>query len=234
MSCHEAPASTIGQGGEAQVEHQFQLSGCSVSLTSQSSSCVTQSISSVPTRTVTKPTLSPLKINCIPESELDQQVSPDPRSVSIVHIVKSPVSDGYNWRKYGQKQVKSPQGSRSYYRCTHSDCCAKKIECSNNSGHVIEIVNKGTHNHDPPRKSNFTKESKHASAAGIVLRNDVTEQFIRMPSDLDPSTSAKDSMEETTTVAERKRPHSSGCEGDGDIIVKEEHTHEPEAKRRQV
>ncbi|CAA2997849.1 probable WRKY transcription factor 32 [Olea europaea subsp. europaea] len=72
-------------------------------------------------------------------------------------------SDGYNWRKYGQKQVKSPEGSWSYYRCTFSDCDARKIECCNQSNHVIETICRIHHNHDPPQKVNFSKERPELS-----------------------------------------------------------------------
>ncbi|PWA60319.1 WRKY DNA-binding protein 4 [Artemisia annua] len=37
-----------------------------------------------------------------------------------------PAEDGYNWRKYGQKQVKGSEYTRSYYKCTHKNCPVKK------------------------------------------------------------------------------------------------------------
>ena len=35
--------------------------------------------------------------------------------------------DGYNWRKYGEKQVKGSPYPRSYYKCSHPGCPAKKM-----------------------------------------------------------------------------------------------------------
>ncbi|XLT59221.1 probable WRKY transcription factor 32 isoform X2 [Arachis ipaensis] len=79
------------------------------------------------------------------------------------------ISDGYSWRMYGQKQVKSPTGSRSYYRCTHSECSAKKIECNDDVGRVIDVVYKSQHSHDPPHKPNSTRESKLVSSDGASM-----------------------------------------------------------------
>ncbi|XP_022731787.1 probable WRKY transcription factor 32 isoform X2 [Durio zibethinus] len=189
------------------------------------------------------PTQNPLQSSVSPTSlpqlsptsftqESNQQKPSNLRTVSVVPIVKKPISDGYNWRKYGQKQVKSPKGSRSYYKCTFSDCRAKKIECSDHTGHVIEIVNKGMHSHEPPWKNNFPRESKIVSSAVPVSRNIITEHPIRIPNDSDPSTSSKESVPETTVNPERKRQCSSGSDGNGDVQVKEELLSEPEPKKR--
>ncbi|KAK4782354.1 hypothetical protein SAY86_016456 [Trapa natans] len=62
----------------------------------------------------------------------------------------SPSEDGYSWRKYGQKQVKGSEYTRSYYKCTHLNCqVQKKVERSH-EGHIIQIIYKGNHNHPKP------------------------------------------------------------------------------------
>lgn len=58
--------------------------------------------------------------------------------------------DGYNWRKYGQKQVKGSDSPRSYYKCTHPKCPVKKKVERSLDGHVSEIVYQGEHNHLKP------------------------------------------------------------------------------------
>lgn len=58
--------------------------------------------------------------------------------------------DGYNWRKYGQKQVKGSECLRSYYKCTHPNCqVTKKVELSHD-GQITEIIYKGGHTHSKP------------------------------------------------------------------------------------
>ncbi|KAI7736806.1 hypothetical protein M8C21_011241 [Ambrosia artemisiifolia] len=59
--------------------------------------------------------------------------------------------DGYNWRKYGQKQVKGSEYPRSYYKCTHPNCMVKKKVERSVDGKIAEIVYQGEHNHSKPR-----------------------------------------------------------------------------------
>ncbi|CAM8925459.1 unnamed protein product [Rhodiola kirilowii] len=55
--------------------------------------------------------------------------------------------DGYNWRKYGQKQVKGSDYPRSYYKCTHPNCEARKKVERAFDGYITEIIYKCKHNH---------------------------------------------------------------------------------------
>lgn len=64
--------------------------------------------------------------------------------------VAAPAEDGYNWRKYGQKQVKGSEFPRSYYKCTHPSCQVKKKIERSHEGHITEIIYKGAHNHAKP------------------------------------------------------------------------------------
>ncbi|CAI9782353.1 unnamed protein product [Fraxinus pennsylvanica] len=73
--------------------------------------------------------------------------------------------DGYNWRKYGQKQVKGSENPRSYYKCTFPNCPTKKKVEQNLDGHITEIVYKGSHNHPKPqstRRSSSNSIQNHA------------------------------------------------------------------------
>ncbi|XP_062207306.1 WRKY transcription factor WRKY24-like [Phragmites australis] len=61
--------------------------------------------------------------------------------------------DGYNWRKYGQKQVKGSENPRSYYKCTFPSCPTKKKVERSQDGQITEIVYKGTHSHVKPQNT---------------------------------------------------------------------------------
>ncbi|KAF2617242.1 hypothetical protein F2Q68_00040766, partial [Brassica cretica] len=67
--------------------------------------------------------------------------------------VDKPAGDGYNWRKYGQKQVKGSEFPRSYYKCTNPGCPVKKKVERSLDGQVTEIIYKGQHNHEPPQNN---------------------------------------------------------------------------------
>ncbi|KAI0519302.1 hypothetical protein KFK09_006744 [Dendrobium nobile] len=61
------------------------------------------------------------------------------------------VEDGYNWRKYGQKQVKGSENPRSYYKCTYPNCPSKKKVEKTLEGQITEIIYKGKHSHAKPK-----------------------------------------------------------------------------------
>ncbi|PWA53063.1 WRKY family transcription factor (chloroplast) [Artemisia annua] len=69
------------------------------------------------------------------------------------------LDDGYKWRKYGQKVVKnSLHPSRSYYRCTHSNCRVKKrVERLSEDCRMVITTYEGRHNHTPCDDSNSSE-----------------------------------------------------------------------------
>ncbi|XP_057514262.1 probable WRKY transcription factor 32 [Actinidia eriantha] len=227
-SHQQALASVMTEAAQAQLQNQVQSPGYPTS-SELSPTSVTQSISSGPSPMLLDQKLSPLaSTNTAFISKVEQQNSSNRKNISVMPVVKIPSTDGYNWRKYGQKQVKSPQGSRSYYRCTYSNCHAKKIECCDHSNHVIDVISKGQHNHDLPRRINCTRESRLA----LPAVPDTTARSVRMRNDSDPSTSSRELIQETPVLPETKKQNSSGSDGTAEIGIKEEHVHEPESKRR--
>ncbi|KAI5585652.1 hypothetical protein POPTR_006G184800v4 [Populus trichocarpa] len=230
LSHQEVLGSVTAQSAKAQTQNQLPPSACPTSSSELSLTSVTQPISSAPSPTPPEKRLSPPEVKnaCIPEA--GHQSSAKLKALHVP-VARTSIPDGYNWRKYGQKQVKSPKGSRSYYKCTYSDCCAKKIECSDHSGRVIEIVNKGMHSH-PPRKNNSTRESRSGLSVGPILQTTVTERTVRMLKDSEPVTLSIEPAQETPTVSERKRQSSSSSDENKETQIKEEDVGEPEPKRR--
>uniref|UniRef100_A0A2N9J5T8 WRKY domain-containing protein n=1 Tax=Fagus sylvatica TaxID=28930 RepID=A0A2N9J5T8_FAGSY len=85
----------------------------------------------------------------------------DQRSQPSTYAVDKPADDGFNWRKYGQKQVKGSEFPRSYYKCTYPSCPVKKKVERSLDGQVTEIIYKGQHSHPPPQKR--AKDSGNAN-----------------------------------------------------------------------
>ncbi|CAL0307782.1 unnamed protein product [Lupinus luteus] len=60
-----------------------------------------------------------------------------------------PPEDGFNWRKYGQKEILGSMYPRGYYRCTHHklyDCKAKKlIQRVDHNPNIFEVTYRGEH-----------------------------------------------------------------------------------------
>ncbi|OVA08821.1 DNA-binding WRKY [Macleaya cordata] len=94
--------------------------------------------------------MQPLASNPKGVAEFSEPSHSDLRSQPLPLVVDKPADDGYNWRKYGQKQVKGSEYPRSYYKCTHINCPVKKKVERSIDGHVTEIIYKGKHNHQKP------------------------------------------------------------------------------------
>ncbi|KAK1416640.1 hypothetical protein QVD17_25755 [Tagetes erecta] len=75
--------------------------------------------------------------------------SPD-QGVTFSKVPEKPTDDGYNWRKYGQKLVKGNTFVRSYYKCTFSNCPARKQVERTNDGNITEINYLWKHEHPKP------------------------------------------------------------------------------------
>nr|QBB89741.1 WRKY33 [Brassica rapa subsp. pekinensis] len=130
--------------------------------------------------------------------------------------------DGYNWRKYGQKQVKGSENPRSYYKCTFPSCPTKKKVERSLEGQITEIVYKGSHNHPKPQS---TRRSSSSSSS--------TFHSAGFNASLDNSFSHSDSL-----AIQQDDNTTSGSVGDdeferGSSVVsrEEECGSEPEAKR---
>lgn len=160
----------------------------------------------------------------------DKPFSSEPKSPH--HVVVNMVADGFNWRKYGQKQVKSSENSRSYYRCTSSGCLAKKKVEHCPDGRVVEIIYRGAHNHEPPQKTRFAKAK--VTPIGVPSGGDT----LRLVNTEILESSTPTCKLEQTAVSETSEQQlfcSSDCEGDAGNKSEDEHpSAEPLAKRRSI
>ncbi|KAL8136000.1 WRKY transcription factor 44-like isoform X2 [Apium graveolens] len=90
--------------------------------------------------------VKPLKTMVVAESSTECK-----NKLASTSTVDRPSYDGYNWRKYGQKQVKGSEYPRSYYKCTHPNCPVKKKVEKSLDGQITEIVYEGQHIHSKPQ-----------------------------------------------------------------------------------
>ncbi|WVZ68208.1 hypothetical protein U9M48_017171 [Paspalum notatum var. saurae] len=82
-------------------------------------------------------------------------------------------SDGYKWRKYGQKSIKNNPHPRSYYKCTSSRCGAKKhVEKSTEDPEMLIVTYEGRHLHGPqpvfPRRQWASVDLSGGAGAGAA------------------------------------------------------------------
>jgi len=98
--------------------------------------------------------------------EVTKSIAPSNKSCGGSNNSNKQLEDGYNWRKYGQKQVKGSENPRSYYKCTYANCSMKKkVERSLADGRVTQIVYKGAHDHPKPLSTRRNSSSSGCAAA---------------------------------------------------------------------
>nr|URH10290.1 WRKY8 [Phoebe bournei] len=133
--------------------------------------------------------------------------------------------DGYNWRKYGQKQVKGSENPRSYYKCTFPNCPTKKKVERSFEGHITEIVYKGTHNHPKPQSTRRTSASSQAIQLSIASGN--TDNLLAGYADLQIESVATPENS-SVSIGDEEFKQSSQRSKSGEDEVDDD---EPEAKR---
>ncbi|KAL6002897.1 WRKY transcription factor [Asimina triloba] len=132
--------------------------------------------------------------------------------------------DGYNWRKYGQKQVKGSENPRSYYKCTFPNCPTKKKVERSLDGEITEIVYKGTHNHPKPQSTRRTS----ASSQPIPVSGSTEIQDHSFVSHCTPMESATTPENSSVSIGDDDFDQSSQRSRSGGDDLDDD---EPEAKR---
>uniref|UniRef100_A0A6M2EYP0 WRKY domain-containing protein n=1 Tax=Populus davidiana TaxID=266767 RepID=A0A6M2EYP0_9ROSI len=113
-------------------------------------------------------TTEPLRLTSLNQEE-------DPKTLSHASNGDRPSYDGYNWRKYGQKQVKGSEYPRSYYKCTYPNCPVKKKVERSFDGQIAEIVYKGEHNHSKPQPPK--RNSSGTQGLGAVSDSNAQDRY---------------------------------------------------------
>ncbi|KAK4774227.1 hypothetical protein SAY87_029246 [Trapa incisa] len=111
-------------------------------------------------------------------------------------------------------------------RCGHSECCAKKIEFSDQSGYVMEIIYKSGHSHDPPGKVNSVRESRILKNAGSLIENNTGENSNKVFYGSIPLASSI----KTLMVFGEEHADSNGFNDDAETTFKSEDAIEPVTK----
>ncbi|KAL9241177.1 hypothetical protein vseg_015318 [Gypsophila vaccaria] len=96
-----------------------------------------------PMITAPKESLSPTFNSIVPTSHTD-------RELNNAMTPEKPSEDGYNWRKYGQKNVKGNEYIRSYYKCSYPNCSVKKQIERSHDGRITDVTYLGNHEHGKP------------------------------------------------------------------------------------
>nr|GLL19560.1 probable WRKY transcription factor 51 [Ipomoea trifida] len=69
------------------------------------------------------------------------------------------LDDGFKWRKYGKKMVKTSPNPRNYYKCSSGGCGVKKrVERDREDSSYIIATYEGVHNHESPCVIYYTHE----------------------------------------------------------------------------
>ncbi|XP_048431322.1 probable WRKY transcription factor 33 [Pyrus x bretschneideri] len=129
--------------------------------------------------------------------------------------------DGFNWRKYGQKQVKGSENPRSYYKCTFPNCPTKKKVERSLDGQITQIVYKGSHNHPKP-------QSTRRSSSNLIQGSSYVISDQSVPTLSNPKVESITLQEESSTsMGEDEFEQNSPISNSGGA----EDENEPEAKR---
>ncbi|KAE9586888.1 putative transcription factor WRKY family [Lupinus albus] len=86
--------------------------------------------------------------------EIINAPAPELKEQKIILKTKSEVDvldDGYKWRKYGKKMVKSSPYPRNYYKCSAYGCPVKKrVERERDDPTYVITTYEGIHTHSVP------------------------------------------------------------------------------------
>ncbi|KAI5081650.1 hypothetical protein GOP47_0001393 [Adiantum capillus-veneris] len=225
------PPSPLSKMGSSQLQSQGISSSTAASATNVSQ-VLPQSASASfwEAHKVTKPPAMAVPMPAEGESEVSKKEDMAVQYGAVVAqplVIERPSEDGYNWRKYGQKQVKGSEFPRSYYKCTHPNCSVKKKVERSHDGQVTEIVYKGEHDHPKPQ-SVRRPSMGNAHAQSLSGR-----EGLSMGAQRNDNLQRLNFSSGTTQTSEPSLGSVSDVEGDGEGSKAEDgDDDEPDSKRR--
>ncbi|XWS64214.1 hypothetical protein CRYUN_Cryun06bG0167300 [Craigia yunnanensis] len=233
MTHQQALAQVTAQAAQAHSHMQIQAEYSSAPVASS-----TQVSSFTASMTMNQQMPTSLQDSSVTMNKPSDVSQSDQRSQPASFIVDKPAADGYNWRKYGQKQVKGSEFPRSYYKCTHPGCPVKKKVERSLDGQVTEIIYKGQHNHQPPQPNKRAKDS--GSLNGNPNNQGNSESASQLQSGnlniIKEGTSgysmSKKDQESSQATAEHLSGTSDSEEADNETGADEKDEDEPDPKRR--
>lgn len=132
--------------------------------------------------------------------------------------------DKFNWRRYGQKQVKGSENPRSCYTCTYLKCPMRKIVETSVEGHITEIIHKGSHTHPISESIKKSSPSLACFESMILSANGIPEQSYGLLGSAQEDSAATPENSSISVV-------DDDCEQNSQKSMSEFDDDEPDAKR---